>query len=75
MMFEHGSTWLKADFHLHTRKDKEFDYPGEENSFIKTFISRLKAEGVSVGVITNHNKFDEGEYKALRKNGKNGEYP
>ncbi|MGI5892246.1 MAG: TrlF family AAA-like ATPase [Bacillota bacterium] len=69
-MFEHGSTWLKADFHLHTRKDKEFYYPGEENSFIKTFISRLKAEGVSVGVITNHNKFDEGEYKALRKNGK-----
>lgn len=69
-MFENGLTWLKADFHLHTRKDKEFEYPGEENSFVKTFISRLKAEGISVGVVTNHNKFDEGEYKALRRSGK-----
>ena len=23
-MFENGLTWVKADFHLHTHKDKEF---------------------------------------------------
>ena len=25
-IFEHGSAWVRADFHLHTRKDKEFNY-------------------------------------------------
>ena len=44
-------------------------YSGEENSFVKKYIAQLKSESVSVGVITNHNKFDEGEYKALKKSG------
>lgn len=69
-MFENGLTWVKADFHLHTLKDKEFKYSGEENSFVKEYIAQLKSESVSVGVITNHNKFDEGEYKALKKSGR-----
>lgn len=69
-MFENGLTWVKADFHLHTHKDKEFKYSGEENSFVKEYIAQLKSESVSVGVITNHNKFDEGEYKALKKSGR-----
>lgn len=60
-MFKNGLTWLKVDFHLHTRKDKEFTFSGAENSFVKTYISKLKAEEISVGVIANHNKFDEGE--------------
>ena len=45
-------------------------YSGEENSFVKKYIAQLKSESVSVGVITNHNKFDEGEYKALKKSGR-----
>ncbi len=69
-MFEHGLQWVKTDFHLHTHKDKEFKYPGDDNSFPKEFIQQLQAEGVSIGAITNHNKFDLGEYKAIRKLGK-----
>ena len=26
-MFENGSSVIKVDFHMHTRKDKEFSYP------------------------------------------------
>ena len=32
-MFENGIETIRADFHLHTRKDKEFKYSGEENEF------------------------------------------
>ncbi len=35
-IFKSGSTWLRADYHLHTNADKEFNYPGEENSFKKS---------------------------------------
>ncbi len=65
--FKHGSVWLKADFHLHTKADKEFSYNGDENAYIGQYISRLKEQDVSVGVITNHNKFDRDEYVALSK--------
>ena len=50
-MFESGLEFLRADFHLHTQKDKEFSYSGD----------------ISIGVITNHNKFDKDEYKALKR--------
>lgn len=69
-MFEQGLEWIRADFHLHTRKDKEFTYSGEENSFVKEYIDKLFSEKITIGVITNHNKFDEDEYKALRRAGK-----
>ena len=32
-MFESGLEFLRADFHLHTQKDKEFSYSGEPNDF------------------------------------------
>ena len=66
-MFESGLEFVKADFHLHTRKDKEFSYSGEDNSFINDYISSLKESNIRVGVITNHNKFDRDEYKAIRR--------
>ena len=66
-MFEAGLTYVRADFHLHTRKDKEFSFAGEDNSFVKEYVSALKNANISVGVITNHNKFDKDEYKAIRK--------
>ncbi len=71
--FPQGSQWLRADFHLHTKADKEFSYKGENNAFINDYIAVLKKSGIRIGAITNHNKFDEGEFKALsKKAGKEG---
>lgn len=66
-MFENGLQYVRSDFHLHTNKDKEFTYTGEQNSFVKDYVAALKKANISVGVITNHNKFDVDEYKAIRK--------
>ncbi len=66
-VFEYGSTWLRADFHLHTKADKEFSYSGEDNSFVSDYVTGLETSGIQLGVITNHNKFDVDEFKALRK--------
>nr|WP_227662544.1 hypothetical protein [Listeria monocytogenes] len=66
-MFERGTEWIRADFHLHTKADKEFKYSGEDNSFVSEYVQKLKEEKIGLGVITNHNKFDLGEYKALKK--------
>ena len=65
-MFESGLTYVRSDFHLHTHKDKEFHYSGEQNSFVKDYVTGLKQANIGVGVITNHNKFDKGEYNAIR---------
>ncbi len=65
--FEYGSAWVRGDFHLHTKADKEFRYDGDENAFVGVYAEKLEATGVGLGVITNHNKFDMGEFKALRK--------
>lgn len=66
-MFETGLQYVRADFHLHTCKDKEFVYSGEQNSFVNDYVSALKEENINLGVITNHNKFEKDEYKAIRK--------
>lgn len=66
-MFENGIETIRADFHLHTRKDKEFKYNGEDNDFVKLYVKGLIDAGIGIGVITNHNKFDENEYKAIKR--------
>ena len=66
-IFEHGSTWLRADFHLHTKEDKEFQFPGADNEFVNLYVEKLKSENIHVGLITNHNKFSYSEFKALAK--------
>ena len=66
-VFSHGSRWLKADFHLHTRADKEFTYQGEDNDYLTNYVDALVGAGIQLGVITNHNKFDLDEYKNLSK--------
>ena len=66
-MFDNGCEWIRCDFHLHTRKDKEFKHTGEDNSFITDYVNKLESEKIKIGVITNHNKFDLEEYKALKK--------
>lgn len=69
-IFGNGSVWLKSDFHLHTKADKEFKYSGDENEFVTSYIDKLKKENINIGVITNHNKFDIDEFKALKKKAK-----
>ena len=68
-MFEYGAQWLRIDFHLHTRTDslKRFVYSGEDNSFISDYVETLKQKGIAIAAITNHNTFNLGEFKALRK--------
>lgn len=63
---EHGAQWVRADFHPHTRNDKEFRYDGEEERFVASYVDALGAAGTRLAVITNHNKFDLDEFKALR---------
>jgi len=72
-VFERGSTWLRGDFHLHTKADKEFNYSGDDSYFSSNYIEGLKSAGIRVGLISNHNKFDAMEFKALRKTAKNQE--
>ena len=67
-IFENGATWLRADFHLHTKADNAFAYTGDPNFFATKYIEQLKSEEIQVAVITNHNKFDLAEFRELRKN-------
>jgi predicted ATPase len=66
-MFQNGSMWLRADFHLHTKADKEFVYSGVDNDFIRNYINKLVEQKIQIGVITNHNKFEKTEFVALKK--------
>lgn len=66
-MFSKGTEWIRADFHLHTRIDKEFIYSGESDRFVSDYVEKLVTENIRLGVITNHNKFNLGEYKAIKR--------
>lgn len=66
-VFKHGSTWLRADFHLHTRSDHTFKYSGDDDYYLSDYVDALKRENIGIGVITNHNQFDYEEFVALRK--------
>ena len=72
-VFKHGSVWLRADFHLHTRRDKEFKYTEEESHFAVSYVGDLRQTGIRVGVIANHNKFDLDEFKVLQKHARSEE--
>ena len=65
--FMNGSLWLRADFHLHTKADGEFQYKDDVSRFISGYVEALKKAEIKIGVITNHNKFDLDEFKSLRK--------
>jgi len=71
--FENGSTWVRIDFHLHTRADDTDFYRGEANQFAKDYLDKLKQEKIQVGIITNHNKFDRDEFQTLKKSAKKEE--
>ncbi|MFH1527942.1 MAG: TrlF family ATPase, partial [Bacteroidota bacterium] len=67
-IFENGATWVRADFHLHTKADNTFPYNEDPNSYVTKYIEKLKSEEIRIAVITNHSKFDLAEFKELRKN-------
>ena len=64
--FPRGAEWVRVDFHLHTKADKEFEYSGDENFYNSAYVDALAAAEIRLGVITNHNKFDFEEFKSLR---------
>lgn len=66
-LFAHGSKWIRADFHMHTIADKEFSYSGDPNYFVSDYVTALKKADIHLGIITNHNKFDRDDFKALTK--------
>jgi len=72
-IFKNGSCWLRADFHLHTKADSEFNYKDNTTEFVSKYIEQLKSQKIQIGVITNHNKFELSEFKALRKEAKKEE--
>lgn len=65
--FPNGARWLRADFHLHTQADQEFVKPPAGTNFVEAYVGALQQARVGLGVLTNHNKFDRDEYRALRK--------
>lgn len=66
-VFAQGAQWVRADFHLHTRADREFKYTGDDNFYNSNYVDALEKAGIRLGIITNHNKFDFDEFRALRK--------
>ncbi|MGD9160096.1 MAG: AAA family ATPase [Desulfobacteraceae bacterium] len=67
-IFKNGAVWLKADFHMHTRADREYDKKyKDDDQFIQKYIARMGKTDTRIGVITNHNKFDRDEFLALKK--------
>lgn len=66
-VFPEGSRWMRADFHLHTRMDKEFTYDDVDEEYLLNYIQALKDSGIGFGIIANHNKFDVAEFKELEQ--------
>ena len=65
--FRNGSRWIRADFHLHTKSDSEFKrFNGTGDEFTSQYVAQLKRQGIGVGVVTNHNKFNREEFCALK---------
>jgi len=40
-VFRSGATWLRADFHLHTKADKEFKYSESEDYYFSHYVDGL----------------------------------
>ena len=64
--FPRGAEWVRVDFHLHTKADKEFKYGGDDNFYNSAYVDALEKASTRLRVITNHNKFDFEEFKSLR---------
>lgn len=67
-----GAQWVRADFHLHTRADREFKYTGDDNFYNSNYVNALEKAGIQLGVITNHNKFDFGGVQSAAQDSAEG---
>jgi|GEM_PF-1890200 len=56
-IFSNGRRWLRVDFYLHSKADKEFRYDRDDDYYYSSYVDSLEAAGIRVWVITNHNKF------------------
>jgi chromosome segregation protein len=65
--FVEGARWIRADFHLHTRADREFKYTGDDDFYNSSYVDAMEKAGIRLGVIANHNKFDLDEFKGLHR--------
>jgi chromosome segregation protein len=66
--FPNGAEWIRVDFHLHTEADltrRDF-YTGDPDFYNSAYVDALDKAGIRLGVITNHNKFEAGEFRSLR---------
>ncbi|VVB91083.1 Uncharacterised protein [uncultured archaeon] len=65
--FPEGSKYLKADFHLHTKADKEFKTDiSNDKDFVEKYLNELKKKDIKIGAITNHNRFDKDEFDVIK---------
>ncbi len=65
--FPEGSEYLKADFHLHTKVDKEFKTEiSNDEEFAEKYVNELKKKDIKIGAITNHNKFEKDEFEVIK---------
>lgn len=55
-VFATGAQWARADFLLHTRADREFQYTDDDNFYNSNHVDTLEKVGIRPGVITDHNK-------------------
>lgn len=77
-LFERGAAWVRADFHLHTIAEVDpsrtfrSSYPTEndQGAYLNDWLTKLEADQVRVGVITNHNGFDIKDYKWHAEHGR-----
>ena len=45
-LFKYGSTWIRADFHLHTNADKEFTYSNDEDYYFSSYVKALEEQKI-----------------------------
>ncbi len=56
--------FMRIDLHAHTQKCKKGD-GAKRNIAPQAFVDKMSEQNVKVCAITNHNKFDEAEYKKI----------
>ena len=51
-VFSEGAQWVRADFHLHTRADREFKFAGDDSFYHRHYVDALAKASIRLGVIT-----------------------
>ncbi len=67
IVFEEGAQWTRATFICTPAQTASSTTTGDDNFYNRNYVDALEKAGIRLGVITNHNKFDFEEFKALRK--------